>query len=561
MTAPLPGTAAKQDGYNHGMTAISRDEGWKALAQKKPDQARIASLLEQYAPVRPAVPLERLVAADRAALAKLVEAGEWIDRIFWKQHSPAGSWLADFVPDDTRGGSRELQRLLRLNFGPWNGFDDNQPFWGEERRPRGGSLYPPQLTRAELERYLELQPTERQELLSRTTLIEKQAGQLRAIPYNEAYRHELSHIRRCLIAASETATHTGFRRYLRARADGLWNGALRESEMLWIEDAQDSPIDVAIGPYEVYDDDLMGLKAAYQSTVLVRHSGRALDQLTTIAPEVERLMPGAMTSAQARLRLSVGIYDVVHAAGLANMGGKAVAAMLPNDEDIRTRVGARLLLFRNVIAAKFDPILKPLAARALPADQMRYVQQSAFLEHTLLHEIAHALSTCFVWQHGVPTKTTINEALGERYSTIDECRADLVGMVYLDLLAQRGVFTPEMRAAAAVTFVANLMRSLRFGVGDAYSEAAAIALSSLLQGGGIGLDADGRLAVDIEGTHRAVRELAARVQAVATSGDYAAAGELIDQLARIPPEVSRLLQRFTDVPIDIEFVFEESGAL
>ncbi len=538
------------------------DHTWNALALEKPDRTRITGLLGQYAPVRIAVPVAQLPAGDRAALAKLVEAGRWIDRIFWKQHSPAGSWLADLVFDDTRGLPRELQRLLRLNFGPWNGFDRDRPFWGEERRPPGGSLYPAHLSRAQLEGYLEEHPAERDALLSRTTLIKEQAGRLRAISYSEAYQQELSHVRSCLVAASETASDKHFRHFLRARAEGLCAGDLRESETLWINEVRKSPIDIAIGPYEVYDDDRMGLKAAYESTVLVRHSARALGGLEAIAPEVERLMPGAMTSAHGRRRVVVGVYDVVHAAGLTNMGGKAVAATLPNDEDIRTNVGERLLLFRNVIAAKFEPIVKQIAARVLRREQLPSVRQEAFLEHTLLHEIAHALSTCFVWRNDAPTSTTINEALGDRYSIIDECRADLVGMVYLDMLTRRGVFSPEMRVAAAVTFVTNLMRSLRFGVGDAYSGASAITLSHLLKGGGVTVDMDGRFGVDIDETHRCVRELAARTQAIATTGDYAAASALIGDLAALPPEAAALLERLDGIPIDLEFVFDqELGAL
>jgi hypothetical protein len=531
------------------------NDRWNVLSWEPPAPALIARLLGRYFPARLAVPLDHLRPGDRAALAWLVEAGNWINRIFWKQHGPGGESFAAVAYDNTDRWSPEIKRLLRLNFGPWDSFDRDRPFWGSEPRPSGGSLYPPDLTRTQLEAYLEEHPDERQVSLSRTTLIEKSAGQLRAVPYSDAYREELTHIERCLLAASETATEEGFQRFLRARAEGLRTGSLSESEILWIEGTQDSPIDVAIGPYEVYDDDRMGLKAGYESTVLVRHTTRTLDHLEAIAPEVEHLMPGAMTSPQTRQRVVVGIYDVVHAAGLTNMGGKAIAASLPNDEDIRTRVGSKLLLFRNVIAAKFGPIVRPLAARVLQPDQLDYVREDAFLEHTLLHEIAHALSTCFVWRQGVATSNTINEALGEHYSTIDECRADLVGMVYLEILTRRGVFAPHMHIAAPITFVANLMRSLRFGVGDAYSEGSAITLTYLLRGGGVVFDSEGRLSVNVEEAHSCIRELAAHVQSIATGGDYAAAGQLIEEWAIMTPVVERLLKRLDSIPIDLEFVF------
>jgi Peptidase family M49 len=556
--APAPTGEHPKFEYNFCLMPSSRNDRSNVPSVDQSKRASIANLLGRYAPVHLAPPVEHLSLADRAALARLVDAGRWIDRIFWKQHSRRGESFAEVANDSTDRWPTDLKRLLRLNFGPWDGFDSDRPFWGNEPRPSGGSLYPPDLTRAQLEAYLERHSDERQALLSRTTLIEESAGKLSAIPYSDAYRHELAHIERCLVEASETATHEGFRHFLRARAKGLRTGALGESELLWIEGLQDSPIDVAIGPYEVYDDDRMGLKAGYESTVLVRHSTRTLDQLEVIAPEVERLMPGAMTSPRARQRVVVGVYDVVHTAGLTNMGGKAIAASLPNDEDIRTQVGSKLLLFRNVIAAKFGPIVKPLAKRILQPSQLEYVRESAFLEHTLLHETAHALSTCFVWHQGVATSNTINEALGDHYSTIDECRADLVAMVYLEILTQRGVFPSDMHSAAPVTFVANLLRSLRFGVSDAYSQASAITLTYLLRGGGVVPDSRGKLAVNVEDAHRCIRELAIRVQDIATRGDYAAAGKLIGELAVTTPEVQRLVEHLDAIPIDLEFVFEGS---
>jgi hypothetical protein len=206
-----------------------------------------------------------------------------------------------------------------------------------------------------------------------------------------------------------------------------------------------------------------------------------------------------------------------------------------------------------VIAAKFGPIVKPLATRVLVTDQLQYVREDAFLEHTLLHEMAHALSTCFVWRQGVATSNTINEALGEHYSTIDECRADLVGMVCLEFLTRRGGFPAHMHIAAPVTFVANLMRSLRFGVGDAYSEGAAVTLTYLLKGGGVSLNSEGRLCINVEDAHRCIRELAVRVQDIATRGDYVAAGQLIEEWAVMTPEIERLLKQLGSIPIDLEF--------
>ncbi len=151
---------------------------------------------------------------------------------------------------------------------------------------------------------------------------------------------------------------------------------------------------------------------------------------------------------------------------------------------------------------------------------------------------------------------SINEALAERFSTIEECRADLIGMVFLDFLAQRALCPPGIGTTAAVTFVVNNIRTLRFGGGDDYGRAAAIILSHLLRAGAIKVDG-GSIAVDGAKVQRGIEELAATVQDVATRGDYQAAGSLIENSGSIPDQIKSLLPRLESIPVDLEFVFDD----
>lgn len=521
------------------------------------DPALIEKLLHQYAPVRLDLDVGRLADGDRRALGKLVECSSWIDRIYWKQRSVEGWGLRQRVSESSDGRAPSLRRLLDINFGPWDTFDDDRPFCGDRKRPPGGDLYPPDLGREELDRYLAQHPEQRPALLSHTTLVRREGSRLVTIPYEDAYAEELAQVAKCLVEASEFAGHEGFRAFLRARAKGLVSGNLRESDALWIGMA-DSPIDIAIGPYEVYDDALMGRKTSYEATVLVRHPlTERIRHFAMLAPDLEGEFPGAVASASARRRIALAVYDVVVTAGMSNMGGKAVAATLPNDERMRTEVGARLFLFQNVIRAKFAAILKPIAARVLGAEQIDLVSEEAFLHHTMLHEMAHAVGEGFVRRGATTTGATINEALGERYATIEECRADLVGLVSFDFLARRGAFGSGLAAKAAVTFVVSGVRTLRFGAGDDYSRTAAIILSRLLETRAIRLDSSGNLVVDVEAVYGGIADLAKTVQDIATRGDYQAAGELIGEMGDVPREIQRLLPRLEGLPVDLEFVFED----
>jgi hypothetical protein len=183
------------------------------------------------------------------------------------------------------------------------------------------------------------------------------------------------------------------------------------------------------------------------------------------------------------------------------------------------------------------------------------VQRDAFLFLTLLHETGHALSSGFVESNTQQTVETIKSALGERYSTIEECRADLLGSFLLSFLAQHGVLPQHIRSAAPTTFVAHTIRAVRFGVKSDHARAAAIILSHLFRAKAI--RKDGRsLSVDAARTESAVRNLAAEVQSITYRGDYDGAGRLIQELGTVPREIAELLVRTKDVPIDLEFVFD-----
>jgi hypothetical protein len=522
------------------------------------DPVLVRAMLSRYVPVKLDVALEQLAEPDRRALHKLTEAATWIDRIYWRQRSAGGWELRQRVSGMPGDEARQLERLLDINFGPWDALSDDQPFCGGLPRPPGANFYPPDLTRPELERYLAEHPNQRRSLLSHTTLVRRDGAGLVAVAYEDAFRQELTQAAQALVEASGLVTHAGFREFLRARASGLVDGDLARSETRWVG-VGDSPIDIAIGPYEVYDDQLMGVKASYEATILVRHPmTEHVAQFEAVASDLEAQLAGAVAPSRNRRKFVVGVYDVACAAGLTNMGSKAIAATLPNDERIRSEVGARLLLFRNVIVAKFAPLIVPLSVRLLRPEQAALVREDALVAHTVLHELAHAVGTDFVMDGGATTGTTINEALRERYAILEECRADVLGLVFLDFLARRGTLPFDMRATGAVTFAVTAIRALRFGAYDDHGRAAAMTLSHLMNRKALRLDATDTLLVDIDRLHAGAAELAAEVHGVTTRGDYTAAGALIEALASVPAPLTRLPSRLTDLPVDVEFVFDPS---
>jgi hypothetical protein len=361
------------------------------------------------------------------------------------------------------------------------------------------------------------------------------------------------------LEASELTTSESFRAFLQSRAKEITTDSLTQSDELWVQTAGSS-IDLVIGPYEVYDDGLLGIKTSYEAIVMVLHPMTfQLREFEAVAARLEHRLPGVVSSSEARPSVAIGVYDAIWVAGMTNMGSKLIAATLPNDEFVRAKFGSRLLLFRNVISAKFTPILVPLARRVLSREQLNLVQESPFLYHTLLHEMAHALSTGFVSRGSTVSDDTIHQSLREYYSTIEECRADLVGMVFLDLLADSGFLPDRLRTPAIVTFVVNILRIVRFGGGEDHGRAAAVTLSHLLRSKALMIDNDRKLSINTEMARNTIGRLAEHIQDIAVNGKYEDAAELVMKFAAVPSEIQSILQSVEeDVPTDLEFVQDPS---
>src|SRR5215469_14476408 len=119
-----------------------------------PTPDSLKRLLGRYARASLSTDVRRLSLDDRRTLATLAKCGPLIDNIYWKQRSETGEAIRNNLVKLQGVHSKELQRFLDLNFGPWDNLNHDEPFVGSERRPLGGSFYPRDLSRDEFLHYL-----------------------------------------------------------------------------------------------------------------------------------------------------------------------------------------------------------------------------------------------------------------------------------------------------------------------------------------------------------------------------------------------------------------------
>jgi len=519
-----------------------------ASATGKPVPSYASQHVDDYAHVQLGADLTGFDANQKQMLVKLIEAGQVMDAIFWQQaYGDKDALMAGIKDPATR-------QLVEYNYGPWDRLNGDHPFVaGIGKKPAGANFYPADMATDEFNK-AKLPGKD-----SLYTLLRRDAkGALTVLPYHLAYQEQLAHASDLLNQASALSADPAFKKYLSLRAQSLLTDQYQESDFAWL-DVRDNPVDVIIGPIETYQDGLFGYKASYECFVLLKDqewSQRllrfaqflpALQQDLPVPPKYKREKPGSDSD--------LGAYNAVYYAGDANTGAKTIADNLPNDEEVQLKKGTRRLQMENVIHAKFDKIMLPIAQELIAPDQLKHVTFDAFFQNTMFHEVAHGLG---IKNTVKKQSTTVRLALKDYASSFEEGKADVLGLYLVEWLADKGELDKAKLMDNYVTFLAGIFRSVRFGASDAHGKANMVRFNFFSQMGAFSRDpATGKYRVDSDKMRAAVKALSAKLLTIQGDGDYAAAKKLTDEQGVIEPQLQADLSRLSKDNIPVDVVFDQ----
>ena len=513
--------------------------------QYRPGVADIQQRVAQYARVPLQVDLSSATPRERAMLVQLVRAADIMEYLFWYQSWGHPSSLLDGIQD------APTRRLADLNYGPWDRLAGNESFIaGIGPKPPGANLYPADVTRAELELLPEAERNAQYSVVRRG-----KDGKLSVVPYHVAYELPLKAAADTLRKAAELCDDAQFANYLRLRATALETDDYRPSDLAWM-DMKSNRYDLIIGAIENYEDQLLGVRTGYEAYLLRKDTewSARLARFTALLPEMQRSLP---VPAEYRKETpgaasDLNAYDALFYAGEANSGAKTIAINLPNDEEVQLQKGTRRLQLKNVMQAKFDQILVPIARELLAEDQQAQVRFEAFFPNVMFHEVAHGLGI----KNTIDGKGTVRSALKEQYSALEEAKADILGLHLITQLLAKKELRDTSLADHYVTFVAGILRSVRFGAADAHGKANMIEFNYFADRGAFTRDAaTGRYRVDVARARAATEALAARIIRLQGDGDYAQARDVVASEGVVRPELKADLERLAarSIPVDVYF--------
>ncbi|MDJ1140444.1 dipeptidyl-peptidase 3 family protein [Marinicella marina] len=506
-----------------------------------------AELLNKYATFRLSSDVSHLSGEQQKILAILIEAAKIMDELFWLQsYGPKQPFLAGIE-------NQRLRKFAEINYGPWDRLDGDKAFIpGVEDKYIGANFYPKDLDKAAFE------ANATAAMKGLYTMVERDVdGNLVAVPYHEKYNEQLAAAADLLLRASELAEDEGFKNYLKLRAAALTSDDFRASDLAWM-DMKTNKIEVVIGPIENYEDQLFGYKTAYEAYVLIKDLAwsERLSKFAAFLPQLQAELPVAEQFKQETpgTDSDLNAYDAIYYAGHSNAGSKTIAINLPNDESVQLEKGTRRLQLKNVMQAKFEKILVPIAEQLVTPEQRKHVTFNAFFANTMFHEVAH----------GLGIKNTINDqgpvrtALKELASPMEEGKADILGLYMVEKLHQMGELEEGEIMDYYTTFMAGIFRSVRFGSSSAHGVANLLRFNYFAEQGAFSFDeSSGHYAVNAEKMSAAIASLSEKILTHQGMGDYAAVKAWFDEKGHINDQLARSLKKINQAGIPVDVVFEQ----
>lgn len=529
-------------------------------AAKSASREKLEAMRAQFAVVEMNPDVSFLTEEERQVVNLLNRAGQIMSEIYLRQISERNPEIRAEIAAGNHPDKELLLDLFDLHFGPWDTLDHNKPFYGDAPLPEGAGFYPEDMTREEFEAWIAAHPADEEAFKSAYTVIRRdEQGGLKAIPYSEHYREWLEPAAELLREAAAITTNESLRKFLTLRADAFLTDDYYESEMAWMD--LEGPIEVAIGPYEVYTDGLFGYKTAFEAFVTVKNpeESAALDKYKHYLRDMEANLPVDESYKNFRrgFESPIAVVDQAHGGGDNVPGVQTIAFNLPNDERVREAKGAKKVLLNNVMGAKFDRILAPMAEKVLVADQASLLMREYMGAETLFHELSHSLGPGVIVKNG--EETTVSAELKEIYAATEEGKADVMGAYNILFMMEKGELPITEKENFLATYFTGLFRAVRFGAHEAHGRGAAFQYDYFKKAGAARWDDDAqRYRLDFAKLEQAIRDLTHDIVVIQGDGDYEAAKAFLEETAVLDAHAEKVIASMTDIPVDIQPVYKEN---
>lgn len=539
------------------LAACSKNENNQKMSEPETN-TEIQAFVDAFAPVAIDVDLSNLTEREKLLVAKLAEAGKICNEIFWQQSCHDAIAVRDSLSKLNDINSQLMLNLVNIYYGPYNKMNEYKRFVGNgpDVRPLCGGFYPIDMTKEEFEKHIADNPQDKAAFESQyTVIVRDENGKLKAVPYHEYYK-QTAELAKLLDEAAELCDNPSLKKYLTLRAEAVRTDDYFKSDWQWM-DLKDNNIDVVIGPIENYEDGLFNYKTAFEAVVMVKdaEATKDLEMFKSIISEVQNRLPWNkkyyVPAQQSGTVLQM--VNVAYFGGDCQKATKTIAAALPNDPNVYEKKGGKKSMYKNLMEAKFDKIVAPIGQTLLSPELHQFIDKKSMISFVTMHEVSHNLGRGFVFGQN---DLTVRKALKEKYSPLEELKADISSMFAHKVMFDLGKIDNDYLKKTVVTYIAGLFRSMRFGTESAHGIANCIQFRYLYENGAITKNQDGTYGFDENKFFDVVSNLTKTVLEIQSEGDYKRGTDFVNKYGNITPELQAEFDKIKSIPADLNSTYK-----
>lgn len=530
-----------------------------------------------------------LADGDKEALKHLVRAAYILEKINMQIDNPHNLDFKAFLEKEIENGNEDA-KLTKILFDAQKGINAIDTMSNKINLAKGlvehlgKGVYPEDLSKEEFHTILtkminEGKIDEVKKILTQRSIVERNGDELIGIDYIDKFKEDFAKMADELDLARETSTNADFNEYLELQAK-----ALRKADPMldayadkkWAT-LQDTPLEFTI-TRENYEDEMTGtiVENKELSELLKAHGitptpkdflgGRvgivnkkgteALMAIKKYLPELAKNMPFAdeyeqNISTTGDTKQTMVDVDLVAVAGDvgAYRGGITLAENLPNDDKMSLKIGGgrRNVYHRQIRFISNVAKLQERLDEILDKEQHKYYLDEADHWFTIGHENAHSLG---------PKKAC--ETLGKYRNIIEENKADMGSLAFVDLLTELGMYTEEQRKQIIVTTVADNFLKSKPTLSQAH-RVRTVMQNKYFADRGAYVIIDGKIHVNIDKVVPIAKEMLSEIIRIQIDGDFDKAEKYVlnnfvwtdnmELIAQKLQKVSKYLNGRTESPL------------
>jgi hypothetical protein len=442
-----------------------------------------------------------LADGDKKAIKYLVKAGEILEKINYQIDDHHNLGFKKFLEEEIKKNNKQAI-LTKILFDAQKGIHSLDRLSkkinlakGLEAKP-GIGVYPEDLSKEEFHKILiqmikDKKIEEVKKILNQRSMVVREGNELKAIDYVDYFKEDFSKMADLFEEAAKVSTNKDFNEYLELQAK-----ALRTPDPMldayadkkWAE-LQDTPLELTL-TRENYEDELtstfneneelkqllkdndihpipkdsLGLRVG----IINKKGTNDLVSIKKYLPILAKNMPynneyeqKISTEKEKENKQTMVDVDLIMLAGDCGTyrAGITIAENLPNDDKLSLTIGGgRRNVYHRQIRFISDPAkVQKFLDEVLDKEQHKYFDNEADHWFTIGHENSHSLG---------PTKP--NDKLGKYSHIIEENKADIGSLAFLDILTKEGYYTEEQKNKIIVTAMCDSFLKVKPNLSQAH---------------------------------------------------------------------------------------------